>query len=409
MGGAASTEVKALEATIHKLRTDLRAARALATRKEELYGATVEELKQVKEARTETLPVVVDEAKYARLEEALRTTRSEAEEERLNFKRVREELVRARDELEKATGETKFRALEKASKIKQVAASDEAKSAATLVAEANAELASDCHPAFGHLLHDFGYKRLYRADPRQLWTTTLLWEKQRAFRDDRATMIAKAKEASSVGGWPGSIAIVEQASHNGIVVDGQHRLGAAWLLSEKNGLPDRLKEIAVEVYPAMDEKRVFELFAEINKCEPVALVDMPADIVEGGAAPDDRALIDAAAEALRARYADMFKPSRQCRAPHLNLDVLRDEIHKAGVLARLPQNTTLGDWLAKRNRALAAVPRHRWFDSAMRCRATNKAAISTALEKAAKYDFYLGLTWEWLQEEGEEARDKPPS
>ena len=31
----------------------------------------------------------------------------------------------------------------------------------------------------------------------------------------------------------------------------------------------------------------------------------------------------------------MFKPSTNCRPPHLNVDILRNEIHKAGLIGKL--------------------------------------------------------------------------
>ena len=42
-----------------------------------------------------------------------------------------------------------------------------------------------------------------------------------------------------------------------------------------------------------------------------------------------------AAEVLRERYPEMFKPSHNCRPPHLNVDVLREHMHKAELISRL--------------------------------------------------------------------------
>lgn len=401
MGATASSEVKAAEVSIRKLRAELRSLQALAGRKEELLDQARDELSQAKSKLKQHDKQAIDARAYTRLEEALRTTRSEAEAERAKYREAHEELARARDQLQQATGELKFRALSTGRGGGELG--DAARSAAYLVTETNQALSqSTDHAVYGALLSDFGYKKLYRADPCQLWTSTLLWERQRAFRDDRAAMIAKAKAASLVGGWPGSIAVVERGQNGGIVVDGQHRLGAAWLLSQQQKImPKSLSEIVVEVYPEAEDARVFELFAEINKCEPVALVDMPSDVVEGGATRDDREAIDAAAIRLKSRYADMFKPSRACRPPHVNVDVLRDEIHKSGILRHLEQQKqSLDDWIEMRNRDLAALPYRKWHDDpSLRCRAFTKAAIDNALAKATKFNFFLGLTWAWLQHE----------
>jgi len=161
----------------------------------------------------------------------------------------------------------------------------------------------EVHPVFGTLLRDSGYKRLYCASPLTLWAGTLVWDKQRAFRQDRAELIAQAKLRSSASGWPGCISVVELSSKTsgdstpalGAVVDGQHRLGAAHLLASKGKLSGVLEvralshsasarrptsarpplpasqrqcvpaqEIMVEVYPAATDQAVTELFTEVR-------------------------------------------------------------------------------------------------------------------------------------------------
>ena len=224
---------------------------------------------------------------------------------------------------------------------------------AELVAEANAAIiadASDSHPVFGQLLADFGHKRLYRGAPNTLWAGTLLWERQRAFRQERANVIATAKAKSRASGWPGAIVVVESGHSNGsasmdsadecdvgsaagpigMLIDGQHRLGAAHLLSQRGKLDGALATMLVEVYPPMSEQGVKDLFTEINRAEPVLLIDLP----DGGASETDNAIITSAAEQLAARHPEMFKASQNCRPPHLNVDVLRAEMHRAELLSR---------------------------------------------------------------------------
>ena len=142
------------------------------------------------------------------------------------------------------------------------------------------------------------------------------------------------------------------------------------------------------------EKHVAELFAEINKAEPLALIDMP-DLVDGAASPKDREIITKAAEALKSSNAAMFKPSRGCRAPHLNVDALRDEIHKVGLASRFETHELLSEWLQRRDRELSKLPREVWHSRISRSRATSKAQLDKALDKAKANEFYLGLTWEW--------------
>ncbi len=71
--------------------------------------------------------------------------------------------------------------------------------------------------------------------------------------------------------------------------------------------------MCLQVYPSMDAARVAELFAEINRCEPVLHVDLP----EGGAADSTvggsielAAALTGAAEGLRRQFPDMFKESQ---------------------------------------------------------------------------------------------------
>lgn len=130
---------------------------------------------------------------------------------------------------------------------------------AEIIAQANMKLRPEEHPIFGALLYDHGYKKVYRASPTTVWAATPLWEKQRAFRRERAAVIAKAKRGLGVRGWPGTISVAEladgaDAQSDGaigtcVVVDGQHRLGAAHILAADGALHEALSSITVELYP----------------------------------------------------------------------------------------------------------------------------------------------------------------
>ena len=73
-------------------------------------------------------------------------------------------------------------------------------------------------------------------------------------------------------------------------------------------------------------------------------------------------MIDAAAEALRDRHAEMFKPSDKCRTPHMNLDNLRDELYQSGIVERKGFKT--GDellwWMLEKNAQMGEVPDDEW-------------------------------------------------
>lgn len=60
--------------------------------------------------------------------------------------------------------------------------------------------ANENHPIFGKFLADFGYKKVYAADPAKLYASTPIYKKQRTFRTERASAIARAKTASGVTG-----------------------------------------------------------------------------------------------------------------------------------------------------------------------------------------------------------------
>ena len=66
--------------------------------------------------------------------------------------------------------------------------------------------------------------------------------------------------------------------------------------------------------------QVAALFADINKAQPVNLIDMP------GVAPDTtKQYLNEATEIMAARYSAMFSDSARCRLPHVNVDRLRDD------------------------------------------------------------------------------------
>lgn len=92
-------------------------------------------------------------------------------------------------------------------------------------------------------------------------------------------------------------------------------------------------------------------------------------------------------------YKDMFKPSQNCRAPHLNVDTLRDELHRARVIDRadIASPEDLVKWL------LAANTRVQAKVSAQDPSALGPQA-KKALEKAEKYGFFLGLDSAWIRE-----------
>jgi len=171
------------------------------------------------------------------------------------------------------------------------------------------------------------------------------------------------------------------------------------VLSQRGKLVGALSRILVEVYPPRDETDIKELFTEINRAEPVLLVDLPDE--SGGASSADNATLTVAAETLRERYPAMFKPSHACRAPHLNVDVLRAEMHKAELLTRydLTSPAQLIEWLEARNAELAGRPDGDWGAGHADRAKKGTPALENALGKAREQSFFLGLSWDWLHAE----------
>lgn len=146
--------------------------------------------------------------------------------------------------------------------------------------------ATEQHPVFGELLHDFGYKKVYASCPRQIREGVPVWERQRVFREERAQEIANAITGSEFG-VPGVITIFahpskESSNYEEVtgVVDGQHRLGGLQIMATGGTWPLDWgtvtgSRILTEVYPLSGSHSVEALFTQINQAEPVKLIDMP--------------------------------------------------------------------------------------------------------------------------------------
>jgi hypothetical protein len=172
------------------------------------------------------------------------------------------------------------------------------------------------------------------------------------------------------------------------ILDGQHRVGMMQVLQEKAKSSEfDFDRILVEVFSQQEEKdtdHAQDLFLEINKAEPVKLVDLP-----GVAKKSHRTTINEGAARLHETYPEMFSPSQRCRAPHLNIDNFRDALFASNVIDRhsLKSPKALEAWMMEQNEALAT--KYQQEDA-------KKMVSKTALEKSIQYNFYLGLDSSWL-------------
>lgn len=173
------------------------------------------------------------------------------------------------------------------------------------------------HPILGQQLANLSYKRIHLMSASTL-ASLPVYEKQRAYRHDRAELMAKDKKKTLWMGIPGVISLMEDESGKLAILDGQHRVGMMALLKEEQlKLKEKieldgsrsnelahldLQNILVEVFPQrpqdesilanntdLDDKAT--IFAEINKAEPIKLLDLP-----GVATKQTRNIIDYAGE-----------------------------------------------------------------------------------------------------------------
>mmetsp|Transcript_32957 Transcript_32957/g.54425 ORF Transcript_32957/g.54425 Transcript_32957/m.54425 type:complete len:411 (-) Transcript_32957:25-1257(-) len=317
----------------------------------------------------------------ARMEESQRQT-SKWEKERESLLREAEAAARARVESDLLVQERRVLAMGRWQKELSAEEQASAISGATTITSTTSSIA---HPILGAVVVDLGYKRVYQVSAAIL-ASIPVWKKQRVYRHDRAKVIATDKMKTLPLGMPGIVVLHEDQNGKLSILDGQHRVGALALLSKKAPEGLDLDGILVEVYTSNDSTNdsAEAIFVEINKSEPIKLVDMP-----GVAKAGDRKIITSAAAKLHKQYPEMFKPSQQCRPPHLNVDNLRDAIFASELLKRhdLKSTTALVQWMQAQNEVLAAK-----FQQA----AAAGKANPKALEKAKQYDFYLGLESSWL-------------
>lgn len=265
------------------------------------------------------------------------------------------------------------------------------------------------NPVLGRVVADLGYKRIHFVSAAKLGNIPV-WNKNRTYRNSRAKAMAGEKEKSIELGFPGSICLHEDANGKLSIVDGQHRVGMMAALrtafnkkkdkgEDLGGLKDIdtiFDKIIVEVYPepvqvgsddteAGNDKFAEKVFVEINKAEPVKLIDMP-----GVASAADRKIITEAMEDLSANYPSMFSPSQRCRVPNVNIDNLRSAVFGANILKRhkLTTSKKLLDWLLEQNAALGEE-----YESSKE----KQSLISNKQwAKASTNNFYLGLESSWL-------------
>ncbi|XRB07890.1 ribokinase [Pycnococcus provasolii] len=375
------------------------------------------------------------EAKEARAQalmeiESVKNSQSAAMQTIQNdLKNAQSEIVKAKKDVEKAVKVERTKLSELKNQLKAAEAAATAAAAASTASATVEATPLPVHPLLNVApAVDLGYKKLFHADIAsllKLQENTPVWRKQRMFRPERAKAIAlyKAKRGQvNPVSLPGIVTLVEETDGNMYVLDGQHRLGALRVLHEK-GLAAADEKVMVEVfYPrapsskpstmgddaegasdmdgdadaanAHDIKRFAELlFKEINQAEPLRDVDWP-DVSDRL-----RAVLEETVQTLRGKYPKMFSASARYQSPHVNVDVLKDELFQAlfgdsgdGKGAGLDAGTATVDgiiaFVEERNSALAKRKDSTWTKGIA---GKGKDKRLKALEKAKANGFFLGV------------------
>jgi hypothetical protein len=176
------------------------------------------------------------------------------------------------------------------------------------------------------------------------------------------------------------------------IFDGQHRVyAAAEILSERKESPIDF-QLTLEVFPVKGHDEVKKLFLELNKSESVQEIDLP-DMI----APSDKGIIDEAMKHICRRYWQMFKPTQRCHKPHLNRDRIRNEIYQTKIIERYHVNTSnqMVELLELINNYIGYFVKNEALvhDASFHI---NISCTDRAKTKAKIYNFYLGLTNDWL-------------
>jgi hypothetical protein len=135
----------------------------------------------------------------------------------------------------------------------------------------------------------------------------------------------------------------------------------------------------------------------VNATGKVELVDSTNEMTQMDQTELLLQALNATADELALQYPAMFKPSSRCKPPHLNADVLRDDLFQSGFLQRHPvaarSSSGLLRLLARVNASLAQA-------AAATAGGSGASKSQAAAErKAAEHGLYLGLEKAWLYQQ----------
>ena len=99
----------------------------------------------------------------------------------------------------------------------------------------------------------------------------------------------------------------------------------------------------------------------------------------------------------------MFKPSQKCRIPHLNADVLRDDLFQTNFIKRhqIKSTSDLKNKLLLVNSTYAQQTDDALLQLMLKetgSVSSESKTISQAIKKARQFNFFLGLTSAWIRQ-----------
>eukprot|EP00904_Undaria_pinnatifida_P000309 jgi/Undpi1/10279/HiC_scaffold_28.g12731.m1 len=243
------------------------------------------------------------------------------------------------------------------------------------------------HPVLGRHIVSLGYKDVFLACIENL-ARVPVWEKRKTLRPVHAIEIAEAKLLKK------NVLTEENQTYTLGIVDGQHRLGALLLMSEK-GLWDQAEQnVIVEVFETQNEEEIGCLFSEINRAEPTMIVDDPH------IRPDELSkCVDKVVLHLYKHYREMFGGKR-CRPPSLHTITFKESLLKSGLIERHDLYTPqlLLDYLLRVNSVLSHRDAKKWgvMVGKEEGQFASKKSLAAALKRAKRYQFWLGLDKSWM-------------
>ncbi|CAM9111225.1 unnamed protein product [Ascophyllum nodosum] len=260
------------------------------------------------------------------------------------------------------------------------------------------------HPVLGELVADLKYKRVYLTSAEALIKAPV-WQKANTLFPVRAMGIAEAKylQEEVVEGMPGIITLYKrplqpiteqnQAYTLGIV-DGQHRLGAMLLLADKGRWDRTKRNVVIEVFNTKTEEDVVHLFAEINRAEPMQVVEVPNEGPEQMKESVSKAVLQ-----LNQMFPEAFGTKR-ARPPSVHATAFRENIIKSGLIERhqLFNPKLLLDYLLRVNEIISRREPKMWGNMVGKDEGKypTKKALGNALRRAKRSKFYLGLDLSWM-------------